>query len=338
LQLPEVTQLSLALDRPPFLTADDLAASLSGQVVGEFNRSSRDAARRRTEQTPPRISLQHEIEPSEGASRTIRVDSLSFSFPAAAWPVFQELSFDLNRGDRVALVGANGSGKSTLLAILAGLLTANSGSIAWSDVEPKAPGRTGTGRKSPQLGIVLQNPDLMLFCATVRDELAFAPRQMACPSDVVRDRSQSAADRFALADLLEEPPQALSQGQRLRTAVAATLTLAPRLLLLDEPTTGQDQPQVQRVLESVGQCLAPAGEIDCLLFTTHDLRAVARFANRVLVLAAGQLLADCSPGELLADDDLLVAARLRRPPLFEVRHRLALKGLTVEELSREVQP
>jgi energy-coupling factor transporter ATP-binding protein EcfA2 len=337
LQLPEVTQLSLALDRPPCRTAEELVASLSGRAVGEIDWLSRESARSADKHARPRAVSRHVPEPLEPGSRTIRVDNLGFQFPRAAWPVFQEVSFDLNRGDRVALVGANGSGKSTLLAILAGLLTAHSGVIEWTDIEEGRHAKAAADHKAPQLGIVLQNPDLMLFSSTVREELAFAPRQIGCSPETVRQRWQSAAERFWLNDLLEEPPQALSQGQRLRTAVAATLTLAPRLLLLDEPTTGQDQPQVQRVLEAVGHCLAPVGAIDCLLFSTHDLRAVARFANRVLVLAAGQLLADCSPGELLADDDLLAAARLRRPPLMEVRHRLALDGLTVEALAREVQ-
>ena len=112
------------------------------------------------------------------------------------------------------------------------------------------------------------------------------------------------------------------------------------MLLLDEPTTGQDFRQIERLLAAVSPCGKTPLSPECVLFATHDLRAAARHADRVLVLAAGKLLA-ALPGrrELLADDDLLAhRARCARPPLFELRARLGLAGTTVGELARELAP
>jgi energy-coupling factor transport system ATP-binding protein len=225
---------------------------------------------------------------------------------------------------------------------------------------------------------MLQNPDLTLFCNTVREELAFAPRHAGAGEQLAAERVGAIAARLELASSLDDPPLSLSQGQRLRTAVGALLTLEPRLMLLDEPTTGQDQPHVTKLLaalaESVerggrvapaprdgeeaasppregdrGRCLAAnespprsigatsVGATRCLMFSTHDLRSVVRYADRVIVLADGRLLADCTPEQLLDDDALLAAARLRRPPLFAARRRLGLSGRTAAEMAEELR-
>lgn len=107
--------------------------------------------------------------------------------------------------------------------------------------------------------------------------------------------------------------------------------------MLDEPTTGQDYWQVEAVMRALRAWVGADDHVAALIFSTHDLRTVARFADRVLVLAAGRLLADCTPAELMADDELLRRANLRRPPLFEVRQALQLEGWTVEALAEELQ-
>ena len=114
----------------------------------------------------------------------------------------------------------------------------------------------GPGRA--QLALVPQNPDLTLFCRTVREELAFGPQQLGLAEAKVRSRVHEAAEAMAVLDLLEEPPLALSQGQRLRVAPAAALTLRPQLLMLDEPTTGQDPAEVRRLMEPSARQSYPA--------------------------------------------------------------------------------
>jgi len=250
---------------------------------------------------------------------------LAHRFADSTGPLWAEVNFELMAGERVALLGPNGCGKSTLLAMLAGLITPNAGGVEFAEAcDSKI-----------VCGLVLQNPDLSLFCRTVREELAFGPRAQALADDIVADRVARAAEEFELGDLLDDHPLALSQGQRLRTAVAATVVLEPRLLLLDEPTTGQDAGQVSRIMEALSRHLAAGGD-SSLLFSTHDLRTAARFADRAIVLCGGRIAFDGPPTSLLADGSLLAAAGLRRSPLFEARHRLGLQGVTVDALAREL--
>lgn len=307
------------------LTAHDLdppqlveLAVRTGQEIKALGVSSETFA-------PPVVQ---EREPSHHVStnRLLRVENLTFRFDRRSAPLWQSLHFSLRSGERVALVGPNGSGKSTLLAVLAGLLSASEGEVDLSAFEP--------GRAA--CGLVLQNPDLMLFCSTVHDELAFGPRQLDLAAEEIERRVMSLATALDLTSHLDQVPMALSQGERLRTAVAATMTLSPRVLMLDEPTTGQDLRQVERVLQSITTQLREHRSVDGLLFATHDVRTVARYADRVLVLGSGQLLADCTPEVLLADDGLLAMARLRRTPLLELRKRRGWRGWTAAELAMEM--
>ncbi len=228
------------------------------------------------------------------------VTRLAHRFASQALPVWEDVQFAVAAGEIVSVVGANGSGKSTLLGVLAGSVRPTAGEIHL------AVGGTDT----LPVGLVAQNPDLMLFSRTVREELGFGPRQLGLTEPTVSDRVAAAATALSIAELLEEPPLALSQGQRLRVAVAAVVTLHPRLLLLDEPTTGQDSAEVERLLTAITSMVGD-GQIGAVLFSTHDLRLVSRFAHRALVLAGGRLAADCSPHELAKNDELLGAARLR---------------------------
>ncbi len=304
---PEVAQLCQRLNVPIVLSADEF---LPPRPPARTESSPRPAAAPATLPAPTGPLL-------------VRTQDLALRYSGAADYVWSEVSLALFAGQRVALVGPNGSGKSTLLAALAGLLEPTHGKIRCDD------------HLAGETGMVFQNPDLMLFNDTVADELAYAPRRRCVPAEAQRIVAD-AAHSLALDDLLDEPPLALSQGQRLRAAVAATLTQRPRLWLLDEPTTGQDLDQVHRVLETVSRHVRSERQPCCALFSTHDLRAVGQFADRVLVLAHGRLLADVTPAELLADDALLGVAHLRRPPLYELRRRLGLAGLSVSALAAEL--
>jgi energy-coupling factor transport system ATP-binding protein len=252
---------------------------------------------------------------------------VNYRYPRAAKAAMPELTFTLHGGERVAIVGPNGAGKSTFLALLAGLLKPTEGEFDFG---------ARRGAAAP-CGLMLQNPDLTLFCDTVREELAYGPRQSRLDAAIVAERVRNVAEQLELTALLDEPPLALSQGQRLRTAVGALLTLEPRLLLLDEPTTGQDQGVVARLLAAMAASVE-GSDTRALVFSTHDLRSVMRYADRVLVLANGKLLADVEPRGLFDDNNaLLKEAGLRRPPLVEVRRRLGLAGTTIAELAEELR-
>lgn len=250
--------------------------------------------------TPRDAMVSPLVELSEKAESVVRVHDLAIHWPRRREPLWSNVRFDIRSGECVAVVGPNGSGKSTLLAALAGLIEPTAGRIE----------RAAHSAGASQIGLTPQNPDLTLFCRTVGEELAFGPRQLRLAEAETARRVAQAAAALDVVDLIDEPPLALSQGQRLRVAVAASLTLRARLLLLDEPSTGQDPQQVCRLLTGVRRMVS-AGEIGAALFSTHDPRLVERYATRVLVIAEGSLLADCSPAALFADYALLERAGLR---------------------------
>ena len=183
----------------------------------------------------------------------------------------------LRVGERIALVGRNGAGKSTLLGLLSGHLP-------------------GPVERRGRVVDVPQDPDLALFCSTVYDELAYGPVEARLASVEVHARVAAAAAALSLTELLDRPPQALSRGQRLRTAVAAALSCRPRALLLDEPTSGQDGAQVERMMLGLRSALTDG----LLVFATHDLELARRHATRVLVLDEGRIVRQGAPGDVLA--------------------------------------
>ena len=190
----------------------------------------------------------------------------------------RDVSVALGAGERVAVVGANGAGKSTLLAALAGEVG------------------IGTVQADGRVLGVPQDPDLALFCESVREEIAYGPREARRPPEEVAATVAAVAGALGLEPLLDRAPQALSRGQRLRVAVGAALACRPRILLLDEPTAGQDEANVEGLLDALSGAL-PDG---ALVFATHDVRLALRFATRVLVLDAGRLVADVRPDDLPA--------------------------------------
>ncbi len=309
LQLPDILWLANRLGKKEVRTAAELVAA-----VPAAKNPTPKTTQQRSRDNSNRVPL-------------LSTEELAYSYPGMRQPVWSDISLRIGQYERVALVGPNGSGKSTLLAVLAGLLRPTAGGIRL------APDDDSRGRCC---GLVLQNPDLTLFCRTVHDELAFGPRQLGRTGEEIDRWSVQAAGAMSIESLWDQSPQALSQGERLRTAVAATLAMHPRLLLLDEPTTGQDLRQVHAVMDAVEQQIDIQDTTGAVLFSTHDLRAVVRHADRVLVLAEGGLAADCTPEELLADERLLRLARLRRPPLYEARHRWQLAALTADEMLEEL--
>ena len=200
--------------------------------------------------------------------------------------VLSHVNLTVRRGERVALLGANGTGKSTLLHALA---------------------RDARVVRSGAVVSVPQDPDLSLYSETVRDELAEASRLRGEPWKAVVDRL---APWLGLDDLLDRSPHALSRGQRLRLAIGAALAVRPDVLLLDEPTSGQDARSVEQVLGLLRD------DGPTLVFATHDVGVALRFATRLLVLDAGRVVLDAPPDSLLSA--LAAVPGLELPPVAQL--------------------
>jgi energy-coupling factor transport system ATP-binding protein len=215
------------------------------------------------------------------------LDGVSFRYPREDVEVLKELTVSVYEGDRIAILGGNGAGKSTLITCLSG-----------SGASPSL----GTGNRCV---LVPQDPDLSLFCETTEAELAYAPREARLKRDLSTALVASTAEAMSVTDLLGAAPHALSRGQRLRVAVAAALTCRPELLLLDEPTAGQDRDQVERMMDA----LRDEGGPKALIFATHDIDLALRHATRVWLLEGGRIVLDDAPREAAERVDALLGGQ-----------------------------
>lgn len=222
----------------------------------------------------------------------------------------------IERGEQVVLLGANGSGKSTLLKLLDGIVAPMGGTMRamGRDVSAVADGHDAF-RFHREVGLVFQDPDIQLFSATVRDDVAFGPLQLGLSRDEVRASVDAALVQMEITHLADRAPFELSGGEKKRAAIASVLSLGPEVLLLDEPTAALD-PRTKWVLVNLIRKLGEGGKT--LVTATHELDIVPIISKRVVVIGEDRrILADGPTETILADRDLLIRANLIHEHLHE---------------------
>ena len=250
------------------------------------------------------------------APHAIELRGLSFHFDDGT-PALADVSLHVAQGERVALVGPNGAGKSTLLLHLVGVLPEPGRGHGEGDVllfgERLRRETLHAARR--QVGILFQEPDDQLFCATVGEDVAFGPQQLGLRGEPLRAVVAEALARVGLAGFEERAPHRLSGGEKKRVALAGVLACEPRVLAFDEPTSGLD-PRSRRELIALLEGL-PA---TCVI-ATHDLALAAETCARTMVLDAGRLVAQ-GPTRALFRDDALMRAHGLGTPRLELPSRL----------------
>ncbi len=217
----------------------------------------------------------------------------------------------VHQGERVALLGPNGAGKTTLVLHLNGILLPDAGSVTVSGMPVTKPNLQEVRRR---VGIVFQDPDDQLFMPTVRDDVAFGPRNLGLRGADLDRRVMEALDQVGMAELVDRPPHHLSFGQRRRVAVATVLAMRPEILVLDEPSSNLD-PASRRELADILRSLDVT-----VLMVTHDLPYALELCPRSVVLSGGVVVADGATRELLLDEELMRAHRLELPFGFDPRN------------------
>jgi cobalt/nickel transport system ATP-binding protein len=221
------------------------------------------------------------------------------------------VTFDVEPGQHIAIVGANGSGKSTLLKLLDGLIFCSGGTV---DVFGKP--LTEEALEEPsfrrefrsRVGFVFQDADVQLFSSNVTNELAFGPLQLGLDEEEIRSRVAEVASGLRLEKLLDRAPYTLSGGEKKRVAIAAVLTMRPDVLLMDEPTNALD-PRSQVWLLEVLEGMRREGRT--VIMATHDLSAAEEACDRMIVLSEDHtIVADGTPEEVLRQRDLLLEVNL----------------------------
>jgi energy-coupling factor transport system ATP-binding protein len=260
----------------------------------------------------------------------LRAEEVEYRYPAGV-QALSGVSLGIRQGDFVAIVGANGSGKTTLVKNLNGLLRPTAGAVGLD-------GRDLAGRQVAELGkeigFVFQNPDHQIFSPRVFDEVAFGPRNYGWKESEVQARVKKALFAVGLSGAEDRDPFLMTKGERQRLAVASILAPEPRVLILDEPTTGLDYPEQAAVMEML-QELNREGRT--IIIVTHTLWLVARYARRAVLMAGGKILADGPTRQALGRSDLRQAS-LRTPEIMQMGMAFGFPTLTAEEFLRCLTP
>jgi len=244
----------------------------------------------------------------------------------------KNISFDATEGEVLAIAGHTGSGKSTLIQIVAGLIDLTSGSV-------EIDGLSVADKKiRRRVGIVFQYPEQQLFEETVERDIAFAPKNFGLSDDEISARVNEAMRQVGLdASLKNLSPFELSGGQRRRAAIAGILAMKPKYLILDEPTAGLDPKAKENLLREIFGDVKKSGVT--IILVSHNMDDIARFADRVIVLAQGEKIFDGRPRELFARDEILRRAGLEPPPITQLMRKLGVDEvvLSLDEAERILQ-
>jgi energy-coupling factor transport system ATP-binding protein len=262
----------------------------------------------------------------------IEIDDVWFAYEDRQNWIVKGVDLKIGRGEMVALLGNNGSGKSTLLLHMCGILKPGKGNVS---LFGKSIGRMKPESLVGDVAVVFQDPGLMLFCDTVWKEVCFGPNNLKIENREIERRAREALNVMTLEELSPEPPQALSGGQRLRAAVASILSMKPRVLLLDEPTSGQDKRNIISLMEHLKNL---SDNNITSVFITHDMETALKFADRIIIMDNGRIIANGEPAALFADLDILNKTSLQTPQTFTLSTKLGLApSFCVDDLAKTLK-
>ena len=252
----------------------------------------------------------------------IQCREVNFLYPNGVQAI-HNISLSIYRGDYIAFVGQNGSGKTTLVKHFNGLLKPSTGSVTVFGEETRDKKVSYLSRK---VGYVFQNPDDMLFSASVADEIAYGPRMLKVDPEQVEAKVESILQELDLKNLRDTHPFALSLGDRQRLAVACALSLDPEIFVFDEPTTGQDFFGSQSIMGLIDE-LHQKGKT--VIIITHDMPIVAEHARRVIVMNKGEIALEGTPQEVFSQVEKLQSLSLRAPQVTMLARALGESSRTI---------
>jgi len=247
-------------------------------------------------------------------------EDVDFRYDDESPLILQGVNLEIHRGDLVAVIGPNGAGKSTLVKHAIGLLRPTRGRVL---IEGEDTRKLSVAQIARVVGYVFQSPTHMLYAPTVREELEFGPKNLGFEAELTGRLVTESISTVNLNGLDEYPPLGLSFGQQKRTTIAAVLAMRSTVLIMDEPTAGQDFANYTRFMDAL--CNSSNGAQSILsanfastLFITHDLDLAVTYANRVLLFGDRHVVADGTPEQVLKDLDLLLKYRVRPTSLLKL--------------------
>ncbi|HEM3505403.1 TPA: ABC transporter ATP-binding protein [Streptococcus suis] len=248
----------------------------------------------------------------------LEVKHLHFSYPNKQ--VLTDIQLTIHKGERLAIVGKNGAGKSTLAKVLCGFIQGE-GEILWKGQSIK---EDSVKERAERIGYVLQNPNQMISQTMIFDEVALGLRMRGVTEEEIEHRVHHILKVCGLYPFRNWPISALSYGQKKRVTIASILVLNPEIILLDEPTAGQDQRHYREMMEFLDQLNAQGHTI---VMITHDMQLMLDYSDRAVVVVDGQIIEDASPAEILSDDTVIERANLKETSIFHLAERLGVNPL-----------
>lgn len=246
----------------------------------------------------------------------IDVQAASYLYEGGQKPALADVSLTIQPGEFIAFIGQNGAGKTTLAKTFNGILMPTSGKVIVDGRETRAAGLDVLARI---VGYVYQNPDHQIFSSTVKDEVAFGPRNLGLSPAEVEQAVQHALELVEMKGDAETYPFLLGRGQRQKLAVASVIAMGSPVLVVDEPTTGLDLHGSLNIMQLLRQWNAAGRTI---IIITHDMQIVAEFAQRTVVMAQGRVLADGPTRQVLTDQPMLAQAFIQAPQITRLAQRL----------------
>lgn len=252
----------------------------------------------------------------------------------------RNVSFRVNKGELLAILGGNGAGKTTLVRHMNGLLKATHGEVT---VFGKNTRTTSCADLSRLVGIVFQNPNNQLFEQSVRKEIEFALKNFGLSKEVVQERTSWALETFSLGEYAERAPMELSGGEKKRLCIALVLAWDPDILILDEPTVGQDSEQKEKLTQTIRLLLS---QNKTVILVTHDVEFIWPLQPRILVLVNGEIIADGPSQQVLSDSSILGRGNILPPQLVRLSKLIGLESpapadpfmarIAIEKLNKHV--
>ncbi|WP_174852850.1 ABC transporter ATP-binding protein [Streptococcus suis] len=250
----------------------------------------------------------------------LEVKNLNFSYPQKQ--ALKDIHFTLYKGERLAIVGKNGAGKSTLAKALCGFLDVE-GDFIWQEQSIKD---DSVKERAERIGYVLQNPNQMISQTMIFDEVALGLRMRGVGQEEIEKRVHKALEVCGLYSFRKWPISALSYGQKKRVTIASILVLEPEIILLDEPTAGQDERHYREMMDFLDELNRQGHTI---VMITHDMQLMLDYSDRALVVVDGQIIADQSPAEILSDAAIIDQANLKETSIFHLAQRMGVDPLAL---------
>lgn len=253
----------------------------------------------------------------------LKLEQISFAYQENH-PILKNISLSIPKGQRLAIVGKNGAGKSTLAKAICGFITTEGQYTSrGEDIKQES-----VKERAERVGYVLQNPNQMISTNMIFDEVALGLRLRGISEEDIKERVYQALKTCGLYEFRKWPISALSYGQKKRVTIASILVLGPEILVLDEPTAGQDQRNYTDIMEFLDS-LQEKGHT--IVMITHDMQLMLDYSDRALVVSDGQILADLSPAELFTHPDILQEANLKETSIFALANRLGMDPLALTQ-------